>query len=441
MNKAVLIVSFIFLANPAIHVIDLLPDFFGWLLLLYFIRKSKFLSVQTEYAYSYIKKMTILSAASFASVFIVPISDGTMLLTITFVISVLKLIWGIPAFKYFYNGIGELGALYGAKSIYKPLCRDKNEGIRTAENFTVLFYVLSTVLNVLPEFAELTETSSEIYSDGYRSILSFKSVIYMATVSVTVIVALIWLAVMVKFINNLCSERELFARLDEAYDDKIVKTFKHRAIKLNNAIFIKTLSGLFVFCIISNSFNRIPTFLFGILTLISSLILLRNGYKSKPLIITSAASAFVSALNYVLSLIFLSKYSISDVAHSFEAYDLWTRNELTLVISILLMIVVELCWFKQFGIIAREHSLREVLVIDNEKYNEQRSNDIKEMRRNNTVSFVMFAVVNILSFFAFKLTESFTSAWLIVFVFDLIWFFYTDGIYSKTRAGIEKRYF
>lgn len=440
MNRAALIISFIFLCNPAIHVIDPMPDFIGWLILLHTIRKAKQLSVQTEYAAAYIKKMVILSLVSIACIFVVPISDGTMILTITFAINVMKLVWGIPAFKYFYSGIAELGALYDAKSIYKPITAKNTEGIKTVESFSLMFLVASAFLNTFPELFELTAQTSEIYSEGHRTLASFKPLFYAVSVLILLILAVIWLYFLVTFFSRLCKENEFFARIDDSYNDKIVKTFKHSAGILRSALFIKGISGIFMFCVISGSMNRVPAFIYPLLTIVAVILLAREGYKSTSLNIFAICSFIVSAASYVLGLLFSSEYIYDDIFFSFEAYDLYLRSGITVVLQTVLFAVSEALWLIMLSKIAQKHAVREILAVDNDKYAEQRKYEHKAITKNIIIIGIMFAFICIGNAAAYFTAPIFEASWIVAFVLDLVWFVYSYSLCSKLRDGIENRY-
>lgn len=440
MNRALLILPFIFILNPAIHLIDPLPDFIGWIMLYYALRQAKYLSVQAEYATSSIKKMILLSFVGASSMLLVPICDGTMLLTLSFAFGVLKLVWGIPSLKYFYSAITELSALYDGKSVYKPILKDGGEGIKSAESVSVKAFIANTVIWVLPEFTELTAHSSIIYSEGHRSLVSFKPIFYAAAIVLELIILAICVWIVVLFAGNLSKEKALFERIKSAYHDRAVNTGKTMAESISLMFTVKAISGIFLFCIISGSLNVMPAFIYAVITFISALLLSKYGYKSKASVIFSGLSAIVTLVAYVLNVCFASEYIFDDIAYSFKAFDLFNYYCLLLALQTVVLIISEVCITKSVIKLSQKHAMREILDISNEKYLESRRYEERRMKNRGIISVVMFALMLIGNTVAYVFAPEFSISWLFAAVVDLVWFIYNYSYYSSIKEGIENRY-
>ncbi len=440
MNRAVLILSFIFLSNPAIQLLDPLPDFIGWSLLYFYINHIKYLSVQMELAATNIKKMIWLTLAGIASLFVIPTSDGTMILTVTFAVNVLKLVWGIPALKGFFNGISELGALYDSKSIYIPLFNKNEEGIKTVEGVSVLFLIVSAVLNTVPELAELTEQTSTIYSEGHRYLASYKPIFYGCAILFEIALMIIFLTVTISFATRMSKEQAFISKIKTAYDEKMVKTGKQSAIMLRIAVLLKAVSGVLIFCVITNNTNYIPIFLFPLVTLLCALIFAKNGHKSWILIATCLPVFALTLYSYILNIKFAQNYTIEDIAFNFEAYDLHALIDIMQIVSACALIILELIWLIVYRKVALKHSMREILSVDNEKYIEEKKYNEKLFVKNLLVVASLFVIACVASVVAYYLNVDFSATWLIALFIDIVWFVLSYANYKKTYDGIENRY-
>lgn len=440
MNRALLILSFVFLLNPAVHLIDPLPDFIGWIMLFYALRQAKYLSVQAEYAISNINKMILLSLAGTVSMLLIPICDGTMILTLSFALGVLKLIWGIPSLKYFYSAITELSALYDGKAVYKPVIKNGDEGVKSAEGLSVKAFIANTVIWVLPEFTELTAHSSVIYSEGHRSLVSFKPIFYVAAVVLELIIMALCVWIVSVFAGNLSTDTGFFERIKAAYLEKAVKTGKTMAERLNFTFAVKAISGIFLFCVISGSLNVMPAFVYALITLFSILMLSDYGYKSKLTLIFSILSVSATLVAYILNISFASKYIFDDIRYSFEAFDLYNYHCALLILQAIVLILTEVFFTRSLIRLSHEHAMREILDISNEKYLESRKYEEKRMKSRGFISVALFAFMLIGNTVAYICAPRLNISWLPAAIVDLVWFIYNYSYYSSIREGIENKY-
>ena len=108
-----LCLSFLFLFNPNLIVVDILPDFVGYLLLCAALIRLSDLNGTIEEALNGFKKMIFIDGAKWLAIFwIFGISEvdeqtSSMLLWST-VFCILELIFAIPAFSKLFSGFSEL---------------------------------------------------------------------------------------------------------------------------------------------------------------------------------------------------------------------------------------------------------------------------------------------------------------------------------------------
>ena len=102
MKKWHFIVAAIFLFNPILSTLDILPDFIGYLLLLKAFHNMSYIDDKAQDVCKGMKIMSIITVIKFFAFFLVPALDTTMYLVFSFVFAILEIIFGIgPIIKMF----------------------------------------------------------------------------------------------------------------------------------------------------------------------------------------------------------------------------------------------------------------------------------------------------------------------------------------------------
>ncbi|MBE6606012.1 MAG: hypothetical protein E7635_03120 [Ruminococcaceae bacterium] len=441
MNCIKYIISFIFLFNPHINVIDVFPDFIAWILLYSAIRKVRHLSIQMENAANSIVKMAWLSFASFICIFLISNIDSTMVLTITFAVNTMRLIWGIPAIRHLFSGLNELAGLYDGHSIYATSDRSNEEGIAKVEKLTYFFFVSHCFLSTLPEFAELSAHSSNIMSEGHRTLLSFKPLFYLVCLIACAIIGIIWLYVIIPFTNKICKEKTFIDNINNSYKEKIIETGKHRALSISNAYFVLSISGLFLVCIVFDGMDIVPRFIMPLFVFLASITLAKSGYISKSLIAFSALSIIASIASYAFRLTFITNYSYDAIIRSFKAYDFFIITLTIIVIEFLLLLITGFMLLKLTYNVVLNEALIESLQINSDKIQEFNNNQIRIYKSRTIVSFILFVPACISKIFTFIYLGHIPQIWMLEFLLCVLWYLYTYSLHSSIRNGIEKKYF
>ena len=112
MKIGYILAGMIFLFNPHINIIDVLPDVIGYILILHGLSKISDLERNLLSAKDKFFKLAWLSAAKLACLLITPIFDETLYLIFTFCFGLLEVMWMIPAFVDMFHGISFLEERY-----------------------------------------------------------------------------------------------------------------------------------------------------------------------------------------------------------------------------------------------------------------------------------------------------------------------------------------
>ncbi len=436
MNTSIMAFAFILMFNPTVHVIDILPDFIGWWLLYFSLRRVRHLCVQADNAASSASKMAWLTFAGFVCVFLIPSIDGTMMLTLTFVLNVMKLIWGIPAFKYLFDGLCELSGLYDGKNIYEPIGRSKKEGVQSAYKTTLVFFISSCVISTLPEFAELSGHSSLILSEGQRTLLSFKPLFYTLSVTVSLILGIVWLTVIIPFVKKIGKDTEFIANLREGYRIKVIDTGKHRVLTLMSAFFMAAISGLFVLSITFDRMDVVPRFILPIIMLCVSVKVGLCGYKTKLLTSICAVTSAVSLASYVMRWVFILSYSLESVKILPQAQNFYNATISVICAELCLLIIQQIIWARLLIKIINNDTLIIPAAVGEDAIREQTVAAMKHEKRRVGYLTFFFITANVLSF----VFGTLPSNWMIALIFGVIYFAYSYSLYTSLRENTERKY-
>lgn len=229
MGLGAAVVSAVFLFNPDIALIDILPDFIGYLLLTLSLRFARDLSPHFENAWKRFRLLTLVTAVKLIALFWVmggltnALEKPTMLLLLSFVFSILELIWGIPAWFSFTEGLiihaqtagGEYPLLErGAKS-YRP---GKNVSI-SFRNTTVFFMIAKAFLANVSEFSALSEHS---YDDTAFNWYRFIGLYRILAVFIGAIIGVIWLVCALRFLIGVIKDERFIESAKQKYETSVL---------------------------------------------------------------------------------------------------------------------------------------------------------------------------------------------------------------------------
>ena len=98
------------LLTPCFNIIDLIPDIFGCLLIRSGLKELSLINDSLAYARQGLKKLMWLEGAKLASLLLLWLfRDETTTLLLTFIFSVLEILFYFPLFQNLFDGLESLG--------------------------------------------------------------------------------------------------------------------------------------------------------------------------------------------------------------------------------------------------------------------------------------------------------------------------------------------
>lgn len=335
MKLIYLVFASIFLFNPFISNIDLLPDFIAYLLIMKALWKDTYTNANAEDAYNSARNMLIISVAKSLSIILISSQDTSMSLLLSFSFLLLELIFGIPFVNKLFKYLAELATNAG----------NGTEADRAGKMkiFTIVIMALRLGIAVLPDLTALT-ISNGIDTDAPTDLTPFRPMLIFVTTVISLAICITWLVIILVHFKRLIT-KEVVKYSNDIYTDR-VSTNKALLEGRNTAgvfTFLAVCSVL-VFNISYGHFVVTPDLLFTLAMLGALVFLYIKGYQkpSVPFILLSVVGVGQIAL-YVLEALkindFYSKYKLIEISSSVAASELYNQIVPFSIVSSILFVM------------------------------------------------------------------------------------------------------
>ncbi len=333
-TASLIVFALVFLFNPNIQIVDLLPDFVAYFIFARLLEKPALMAPYFEEARSSALKLAFLTLAK-APAFVLAIFirsrntlDNDIFPMLSLVFAALEILLTFGFIKNISTAFFHLGERGTASALIKPFTLsklDKRE-MRPEElkNLTIFFVITKCLLYTLPEFLLLTRTAA----NGLimpSPLSRFYPITLLLALALGFFIGSAWLRRSKKFLEAVLQEGEFTASLNFLKSETSEKEYE-RNLKLratNRAFMTIAVASIFTYPMIfedAELINIFPGFIFASL-LIFPLFRLRRAVKESflPQLISGAVYAFASLVAFVLSANFLKKYDYIDIANTLSS--------------------------------------------------------------------------------------------------------------------------
>lgn len=237
--------AFAFLFNPNISIIDVLPDFIGYIIISAALVRPAMISESLADAKKAFERMVLIDAGKYIVLIWVFGIDAlseraSSLLLWSFVFGVLEAIFLIPSYVKLFKGMSDLGDYYENSSIHATDNKGKKSFTQKAKNFSVFFIIFKAVMCVLPEltdFGNLQSFSATTKINLYRYI----GVIRFLCCVPVLVVGIVWFVSILRYFMRVSKDEALNGKLTEYYCSSVLPKRGLFIIR-----YVKTASWLFV---------------------------------------------------------------------------------------------------------------------------------------------------------------------------------------------------
>lgn len=353
-----LIVALIMLFNPNINILDVLPDFIGYLLISHLIKDVALRVPFFEEARRGFLKLALLSFIKYPAFLLMVMIrgqntlDNDVITLFSFAFAVIEIILAVKVINDLFAGISYLGQRTGAKSVI-----GENPTADNLHTMTTVFTVLKCALYAIPEFLLLTTTAD---AGSYTSLMS-ESRFYPLVLIICQIIGyafgLAWLAFFGRYIIKIKKSNEFYSAVMQLSSDEKEAEIKRKTQKEKILVGLKILpfAALFSFDFRLSQFNGVsilPHFVIGIF-LIFFLLKISNA-KSKLFYASLSVAAIYtvfSAFVWGFGIYYCDTYSSVDImlygdaGAAFTTYAALSSAEAALLIALLVFVTLTICGF------------------------------------------------------------------------------------------------
>lgn len=279
-------------ANPIVAIIDPLPDFLAYLLLwwgLGYVADLQSHLAEARRGFLRMAGIDALKLVGLLFLITVPVAEeqpSTQLL-LTFVFSVVELIYAIPAWTHFFDGLYNLILNEGDADRYDLAtpARGKRPARRRAlfellSGGTTLWIIARALLTTLPELTALSSFEHSGYvTNNDVDIYSFRGLFVLLAVAAMTVIGLRWLIRMLRLTVRLSRDDALHAALAARYTADVLPNeglFRRRRIRLG--LGVATAAALLSVDFYVEELNIIPDTL-AALAMIAAILILRRDAK------------------------------------------------------------------------------------------------------------------------------------------------------------------
>ena len=321
--------SLIFLFNPNVSVIDILPDFVAYFVLARLFLYPSDCAPHFEEARLAFKRLGWLNFFKFFGFLVMILvkrensSENDIIPLVTLVFAVLEVLLMVMAVKKTFDALFYLGNRSDALSTIRPFfigkIKIRPEDARTLSYF---FAVFKCLVYFLPTPFLLTNTS--LTPSGRLTLAKGFIIVLLVSNLLGILVGIFWLITMRKYALSIKKEGKFFSTLDkllkENFEFDINKKIKLRSISFALSVFsVASFFTLELSLVESYDVNLIPHFIYAALLLFAVYRLAQFTKGAKYAYICGGVYCLVSTVTYFVQSHFLTEYGYARLITSSKA--------------------------------------------------------------------------------------------------------------------------
>ena len=431
MEFTLITVGLIFLMNPLIAIIDILPDFIGCIIILLGINRLRAVSPELDDTVAVLKYMIFASIARTVSFFASGGFDEITHLSVTIIFALLEFGLGASMLSSLQNGLAYLNIRYDGKTGESAEMR----------NVGVVFLAAKGILSVIPQLGAIATDSEDILVDASEGWMAFSGLLNLSNIVLTLIFAVFFALAVWNYIGKMARDRDFRLSIKAAYDQKRQENpnfFIRRTLLF--AIAFLSVSPFFLIDFLGDGKNYIPDFLFAAVSLFGVYVLSRRTEVKKEVYISGGIYFVLSLVDYVYYMIFMEKRFFASFRIIKERF-LW-EYILLLVFAVLSAAALAVYLKYLFGLLYTFTDSHVVCEFSEEYVRSNRLNVefVQKMRKLIKV-FTAFGFVSAASSVAFSaLILIVPEYWMLNLAINITVFCLSLALFTKIKEGIVAKY-
>ncbi len=314
MGLSYLLIGFFFLLNPNANVIDVLPDFIGYIFILKGLYAFSRVSRDFSDAYASFKSLLWISIVKLplsAIALLVSESERLWLLVIAFIVGIFEAYFGYVAFSRYFEALAITSPNASEDGSYKPSVFAGYDGLRA---FSLVFMILKPILACLPELALLSPAHGEVTLDGVRNTEKLYPFCLIAALIIGLVVGILWYVRARRHVKGILEDRTYLDKWEEIYQSEFAGIGERvTRARLGTILSLVTLGAIFSLKFDFDGVNYLPAFISASLWLAAILFIRKDALlRQKNAYPFALALTVVSFVYWICNLIFVKSFMVID---------------------------------------------------------------------------------------------------------------------------------
>ena len=320
-----LLLALLFLFNPPISLIDILPDFVGYLLLMSAIKNASAVFPHFDEAYRGFQKMFWITLIKLPALLlmlsVIRLNSGERAIITVFSLgfALVEIIFALSAFRAFGQALSHLGEREGLMPVLKAGRHSK--GLDGVTRLTTVLLVFKAICSFVPELTLISvfETLGAVDANAINPAKYYPYLVVLFHIA-GLIIGAVWLYYAFTYFKDL-KESSVMREFCEEKEAKLALSFEeHSKVRGERLTFLLlTLALIFAFDITLDAKSYLPDVLSAAVFVGFFLSLGKQSRFSLYGALTSTVYGVFSVLTGVLRSRFLEEYTYTDVSRRPEA--------------------------------------------------------------------------------------------------------------------------
>lgn len=348
---SLLIFSLVFLLNPNINVIDIMPDFIAWFILAKLFESAADSAPYFEEARLGFVKLGYVNLAKIIGLLIIffvksrDVSDNNIFALVSLSFAAIELLFLIPTVKNIFLALFHLGERTDALALISPInSTEKNQtggflhcvfSAESVKECTYFFFIAKSVLYVLPDMFLLTRSTDKGY---YVNVSRAYPIVLLLSLALGITVGVLWFVRVKRYALSVAREGKfhsalLSMRSKDSFGKYEVKQKLRSATAFLTLVSVSSLFTLEFAFDNWSGINILPHFIYILLMLVAVFYSKKHASRQMPCIIAGACAFIASAVDYLLLISFLSRFSYEDIGFDAQARSAYLLIEIFAIIE------------------------------------------------------------------------------------------------------------
>lgn len=310
MGFALIIAGLFFLLDPSIVIIDILPDFIGYFLIILGMNRLSVLNSSMSDAKGYVCRLFAVSLVKVpcALIYITEASSPKQSWGLLFamIFGFVETFYSLKAITAFFDALEDLSVSDDRVSTSTPALARQSQ----TRAMCIVFAWASAILPALPELTTLTSSEYGVVTgNGILSLANYKTAFTVFAAIIGLVLGIYWFVVAARYIRGIKKDVVFYTALCEKVEHNELELRNTREIKAINGFLSLSFIG-FLLCleVKLDGINYLPHTLFASLFLIALIFFSKNYEKAKKAILPTAVYAGVSATSWGYTVWFILSF-------------------------------------------------------------------------------------------------------------------------------------